>query len=123
MINLKKNDENLDLYPNTVLQRERNSPFFIMKDSSGTDGIPGEVSYPFNLPATDKNLRLLGFPHVMPATKTKVHNFLLDDNGMMISDGKLVIGTVTTDLNRNNTGSIAAHFNSGSSEFYKRIEN
>lgn len=122
MISLKKNSKVIDLFPNTVIQRERKSPFFIGKDSAGKDGIPGETTFPFKLPATDNNLRILDFPHLLPHLKTKLHDCTLDDNGILISDGKLVLDTVNNDLNRNNTGTIDSHFLSNSSEFYKKVE-
>ncbi len=123
MIGLRKQREYLDMYPGTMIQRERTSPFFIAKTSSGKDAIPGEVSFPFKLPPTDKNYRLLLYPHIMPQQKTKKHDMVLEDTGMQISAGKLVVDLIQSHLNKNNTGYIDSHFLSNSSEFYKNIEN
>jgi hypothetical protein len=121
-LGLKKDTDYLDLFPGTQIQRERNSPLFISKDSVGRDGIPGEVSFPFKLPLSDHNLRLLGYPHLLPSVKTKNHQVILENQGLQLSNGKLQIDTVAGNLNSNNTGFIDAHFLSNASEFYKRIE-
>ncbi|MFN4254530.1 MAG: hypothetical protein ACK4Q5_05950 [Saprospiraceae bacterium] len=54
MIQLFVNDETLDLRPDTSIGLELVSPAFV-EDS-------GSYSYPFDLPRTQKNLRLLGDP-------------------------------------------------------------
>jgi hypothetical protein len=121
MIGIKKGSENLDLLPGTQLQRERSSPIFLEQASDGKDAIPGEISYPFTLPLSDKNLRLLGFPDNLPIAKTLQHDVLLEDSGMQLSSGKLVIDGVAANLNKSNVGSIDCHILSNISEFWQRV--
>jgi hypothetical protein len=121
MIGIKKGNENLDLLPNTQLQRERNSPVFLDQTEDGRDGIPGEISYPFTLPLSDNNLRLLSFPDMLPMAKTLQHDVILEDSGMQISSGKLVLDGITANLNKNNVGSIDCHLLSNISEFWQRV--
>jgi hypothetical protein len=121
MIGIKKGNEYLDLQPNTQLQRERQSPVFLDQTEDGKDGIPGEISYPFTLPLSDRNIRLLNFPDMLPMVKTLQHDVLLEDSGMQLSNGKLVIDTVTSHLNKNNVGAIDCHILSNVSEFWQRV--
>lgn len=122
MIGIIIKGEGVDLYPGTVIQRERSSPFFISKSSSGKDGIPGEISYPFKLPPSDKNYRLLAWPHILPNIKTKSRPGILENDGLQLSAGSLIIDVIETNLQLNNKGYIDAHFLSNSSEFYLRIK-
>jgi hypothetical protein len=122
MIGIKKGTEYLDLQPNTQLQRERSSPVFLDQTEDGKDGIPGEISYPFTLPLSDKNIRLLNFPDTLPMVKTLQHDVLLEDGGMQLSSGKLVLDTITTNLNKANTGTIDCHILSNISEFWQRVK-
>lgn len=57
MIALKVAGGYLDLNPGTI-SVEISNPYF------NFDAVPGTTSYPFALPGTATNLRLLGFPHV-----------------------------------------------------------
>jgi hypothetical protein len=122
MIAILIKGEGLDMYPGTVIQRERLSPFFLSKSSDGKDGIPGEISYPFKLPPSDKNYRLLDWPHILPNVKTKVHTGILENDGMQLSAGRLVMDVIETNLQINNKGFIDAHFLSNASEFFVRIK-
>lgn len=122
MIGIKKNNEYFDLSPDTQLQRERNSPFFITQDSAGNDGIPGEVSYPIQLPLSDKNLRLTGYPDQLPSIKNVQHDVVLLTDNIAISAAKLYINNVEGHLLYNNKGKIDAELYSNASEFYKRIQ-
>lgn len=119
-IGIKKSGEYLDLLPGTRIQRERNSPLFI-DSSTGSDSIPGEVSYPFSLPLTDKNLRLLGYPDNLPASKTLAHDIILEESGMQLSGGKLIVEQVTSNLVKNNTGQLDGYILSNASEFWQRV--
>lgn len=121
MINIKIDNEYLDLYPDTVIQRERNSPFFLSK-SGGGDSIPGETSYPFDVPPTDKNLRLLGHPNVLAANRKREYDCLLYDNIAQISGGKLQLRNFDWNLNKNGIGKMQGVLLSNSSAFGKLIE-
>lgn len=59
MISVKYRNEWFDMNPNASLALELASPLF-------DDGIQtGGFSYPFSIPATAKNKRMLGFPHLV----------------------------------------------------------
>lgn len=122
MIGIKKSGEYLDLQPGTRIQRERSSPIFLEQTEEGKDSIPGEVSYPFTLPLSDKNLRLLGWPDQLPVSKTLQHDVILEDAGMQLSQGKLVINGVSAHLNKSNVGNIDCHILSNISEFWQRVK-
>lgn len=112
----------MDLQTGTRLQRERRSPIFLEQTDTGKDAIPGEVSYPFTIPLSDKNLRLLGWPDQLPVNKTLQHDVILEDAGMQLSQGKLIIDTVTAHMNKSNVGSIDCHILSNVSEFWQRVK-
>lgn len=121
-IAIRKNSEYLDLAPGTRIQRERSSPAFIETTEDGKDGIPGEISYPFTLPLSDANMRILGFPDQLPVMKKLQHDVILEDAGMPLSAGKLIINGVTSNLMKNNVGSIDTHILSNISEFWQRVK-
>ena len=121
-ISIKKGSQYLDLAPDTRIQRERSSPAFIEITEDGKDGIPGEISYPFTLPLSDNNMRLLGFPDQLPVVKNLQHDVILEDAGMPLSAGKLVINGVNSNLMKNNVGSIDTHILSNISEFWQRVK-
>lgn len=101
MIKLVTNNITLDLKEDAVLRRERNSPFFLTVTGDGKDGIPGEVSYPFDLPLTDGNVTALGHPNILPVERTKEQDATLSDDTLLVSQAKLVMGTTSTNLNTN----------------------
>ena len=121
MIGIKKNTEYLDLLPGTQIQRERESPVFLTQTESGKDGIPGEVSYPFTIPLTDKNLRLLKHPDSLPQAKELEHDIVLENAGMQLSAGKLVIESIQGHLVKNNVGVAEGYILSNVSEFWSRV--
>lgn len=62
-------EESLDLSPDTEVQLEINSPLF------ETDTLPGTLAYPFTVPDSPKNRRLLGFPGYLAATRPRNQQF------------------------------------------------
>jgi hypothetical protein len=122
MISIKKGSENLDMQPGTQLQRERQSPVFLDQTSDGKDGIPGEISYPFSLPLSDRNLRLMNYPDMLSISKELQHDVVLEDSGMQISAGKLILDGVTADQNKANVGNLDCHLLSNISEFWQRVK-
>lgn len=60
MIGIRYNNENLDLFPDNVIEMDLATPYFFEQQG---DLIPGSYSVPFSLPLTSKNLRLLDFPN------------------------------------------------------------
>ncbi len=121
MINIKIGSEFLDLPPNTQIQRERQSPFFLSM-GSGKDGIPGEVSYPFNIPLTDRNMRLLGYSDHLPAIRQKIFDQILFDDINQVSGGKLQMRDTTMSLNKPNAGQQQANLLCNSSAYFKLIQ-
>lgn len=59
MIDLRINNQSLDLYPDTSISMEENSSVF------SSDVMPGSFSMPFTIPASANNSRLLGFPEML----------------------------------------------------------
>lgn len=116
MLELRKEHIILETDRDLVIERERSSPFFSINE------IPGEVSIPFNLPASPVNILALGPVDEINVTKTATHDIILSDEGFQISHGKLAIEAVDTDLNHNQSGTISAYFLSNISEFYQRIK-
>lgn len=121
MIAIKINNEFLDLKPGTQVQRERLSPLFLSK-AGGKDGIPGEVSYPFQIPMTERNMRNLGYPDFLPAERTRLVDNVVFDDINQISAGKLQLGKTSFNLSRSNVGTIQANLLCNSSAFAKLIE-
>ena len=121
MIHIKINGEFLDVAPNTRIQRERNSPFFL-STKSGRDAIPAEVSYPFNLPLTDRNMRILGFTDVLPSIRVKQYEQILYDEINQITNGKLIMRATDFNLNGTNVGRQEANLLCNASAFFKLIE-
>lgn len=62
--------ESLDLSEDTEVQVEINSPLF------ETDQLPGTLIYPFTVPATPKNRRLLAFAGYLAATQVPNRRFV-----------------------------------------------
>lgn len=122
MIGIKKDTEYFDLLPGTQIQRERESPVFLTSSDDGKDGIPGEISYPFNLPLTDKNLRLLNNIDSLPKVKTLEHDIVLEDSGVQLSNGTLVIESLTSHLVKNNVGQAEGFILSNVSDFWSRVK-
>lgn len=119
MIGLKVKGEYLDLPPNAATQTERNSPLMI------GDEILGEFNYPINLPATEGNMRRLGFITELGAAKAG--KIMLDaeyeEYNMLLYKGTLVAEYVESDLNIPEQGVISAYFLTAISSFYSMARN
>ncbi|MCK5822031.1 MAG: hypothetical protein KAH17_09090 [Bacteroidales bacterium] len=79
MLILKVNDESLDLLPDAVISIDEQSSVF------GSNSIPGGFSFPFSLPNTPKNSRILNFPD----RPTIVNNSNRDFDFQLYHSGKL----------------------------------
>ncbi|MGI4866118.1 MAG: hypothetical protein ACRYFZ_19495 [Janthinobacterium lividum] len=64
--------ESLDLSPDTEVEVEISNPLF------ETDTLPGALIYPFTVPNTPKNRRLLAFPGYLAATRVRNQFFVCD---------------------------------------------
>lgn len=58
MIELRISGQAVDLDPRTVITIEQNNPAYLGED---IDVLPGEFSYPFTLPLTNHNRRIIGY--------------------------------------------------------------
>lgn len=99
----------LDLYPDTAISIKFLSPLF---NDTGTH------SFPFTLPATKQNLKILGFPHRIEryqSVKDIQYPLQIFAGGLLILDGNLVI-TEADPLN------IECYFKSGNGDFWSAIE-
>src|SRR5688500_9661184 len=88
-----------------------------------TEEVLGEFSLPFDVRATDKNLRLLNYAGIM---ERRIDNIGIDaiihDNGLPVMRGKIKIEKPTVNLNNVKDGTISCYFLSGISSFYQDIK-
>src|SRR5688572_6975454 len=96
MIGIKVKGEYLDLSQQPRTQTERNTPL------TAGDEILGEFTYPQNIPATERNMRLLGFITELGAVKTREkikQDAEYEEYNMLLYKGTLVAEYVQADLN------------------------
>lgn len=87
MLELKVNHTNLDLFPNTSIPLELNSPVF-----SSVGELAKSFSYSFRLPKTDVNQIALGFPDEIDSDQDQATIIAeVYFNGLEIVSGDLVI--------------------------------
>lgn len=117
-LGIRIGDEWLDLAPGALLEMEQENPFLQF-----TDELIGEFSLPFEVLATAKNMRLLGYPGTM---EIKVGNTGIEaviyDNGIPSIRGKIKIEKPSIDLNNTENGKISVYFLSGASSFWQDIK-
>jgi hypothetical protein len=115
MLDIKINNEALDIAPGTELQMERESPIFQF-----TDEIQGGYSLPFNVKNTSPNLRLLGYPAVLQRRVTKVGiDAETFDNAIPSLKGKIKIEKVNVDVNISERSDISCYFLTDAADFYQ----
>lgn len=111
-------NEFLDLQPGTSLELEQENILLQFGDE-----IQGEFSYPFDVRATDKNMRLLNYAGIM---ERRIDNTGIDaivfDGGMPWQRGKIKIEKPTINLNNVKDGVISCYFLSGVSSFFQDIK-
>ncbi|WP_191906492.1 hypothetical protein [Hymenobacter baengnokdamensis] len=71
-LDFRLGDESLDLAAETEIQLEITSPLF------ETDTLPGTLVYPFTVPNTPKNRRMLGFPGFLAVAGVRNQLFVCD---------------------------------------------
>lgn len=117
---IRKNEEFFDLNPGQ-LKRERNNPFFLT-DIDGTSAIPGDYSFPFNLPLTDKNARLLNYPNMLQADLTFSQDVeLVDETGVALP-AKLNLAAANLHLNIAKASQQSCYLLMNSSAFFMLIK-
>lgn len=110
--------EFLDLLPGTQLELEEENPFLQLGEQ-----LLGPYSYPFDVPNTDKNLRLLKFAAILAAEKpASIEDVILWENGIQHSIGSIRIEQINGDINDQLTGTTSLYFLTGSASFWQSIE-
>lgn len=106
--------EFLDLFPATEIEIEEPNPYL----QNGTD-VTGPFSLPFEVPHTERNIRLLGLVMMLTAKKIAVSiPAIVFENGVQHSHGVLKVEAVKGSLNDLKTGSTSLYYLIGSSAFY-----
>lgn len=117
-LDISINNEFLDLPTGAELEMEQENPFLQLNDE-----LIGEFSFPFEVLATPKNMRLLGFPGTM---EVRVENTGIEaviyDNGIPSIRGKIKIEKPTIDMNNMSNGRISIYFLSGAASFWQDIK-
>ncbi|MFH0760705.1 MAG: hypothetical protein V2A67_04310 [Bacteroidota bacterium] len=87
MLRLSVSGEDLDLFPDETITLEEESPVFEI------DSIPGGFSFPFSIPITPRNRRILGFPERIEKAEpmTVEQSFTLYHSGILRSSGTLSV--------------------------------
>jgi hypothetical protein len=119
MLGFKIGTEFLDLPPGLVLEMEDTNPFLQFNDE-----IIGGYSFPFEVKASPKNLRLLNYAAVfqkrIDVTGIDAQCF---ENGLQTSVGKIKIEKPTINLNSVGEGMISCYYLTGNASFYQDIKN
>lgn len=118
MLGIQINGEFLDLLPGTTMELQRENPFLQF-----TEQLTGEYSYPFQVRATEKNLRLLNYAGVVQRELNGDGiDALIYDNAIQTYAGKIKIEKASIDLNKTSKGLISCFFLTGSSGFWQEIK-
>jgi len=117
MIQFKVNGEFLDLLPGTVIQMEEENPYLQFDDE-----VRGSYSFPFSIPVTERNMRLLGFPTRLHSVKTRKIDAICYDNDLQHSVGYIKIETSRGNLNAWKKGSISCYYLIASSYFFQDVK-
>lgn len=116
---LKIKGEFIDLLPNTVLELEEENPFLQL-----TNEVQGQYSLPLSIPATEKNMRLLGYPNLLNIKKSTTGiEAVCITNGLQHSRGQVKLESGQSNLNASSRGTISIYYLFGISDFYKYVEN
>lgn len=117
MLGFLINGEYLDLFPDTVLELESNNTFLNFEDT-----IAGSYSLPFDLPVTERNMRLLSYPAYFQTRISNTVNCICIRNGIQHSTGKLRMEQIQHHLNDYRKGKLSVYYLFGSSDFYQEIK-
>ena len=119
MLDVRVNNESLDLLPGAQIELEQNNPYLVFDNS-----IPGEFSLPLEVPATPKNLRLTNYSAVVQkVVDTKGIDVTVFDGGFQHSRGKLKVEKVAHNLNRGQSSRLSFFYLTGVSDFFQEIKN
>jgi hypothetical protein len=119
MLGIKIGTEFLDLPPGLTIEQEEPNPFLQFSDQ-----VTGGYSFPFEVKATPKNLRLLQYAGLL---QKRIDNTGIDaqifENGIQTNIGKIKIEKPTNNLNRVQDGSISCYLLTGYASFYQDVKN
>ncbi len=119
MLQLKYNNEFLDLAPDHNSEMEKNSPLFL-----GLDTLLAEYSTPIALKYSDKNARLLGYLFFDITVKTKkTFEVEIYSNRTFITRSSLIIESAGMNFRFASKSSIAGYLLTGISNFFIYIKN
>lgn len=118
MIDIRINNESLDLPPNIVLQLERLNPFLQFNNE-----ISGSYSFPFTVLNTDTNARLLQYAGVY---QKKIDTVPIDvtvyDSGIPLYKGKLKVERPVHDMNFSSRSTISCYILTDAADFWQDIK-
>lgn len=118
MLAIKVNNEYLDLLPGTQMEVEENNSFLQFGDE-----VVGEYSFPFDVPNTAKNNRLLNYAGVI---QKNVNNTGIDalvyDSGFQHSKGRLKFEKIQHNLNHGPNNRLSCYYLTGSSYFWQDVK-
>ncbi|RYZ62353.1 MAG: hypothetical protein EOO14_02545, partial [Chitinophagaceae bacterium] len=118
MLGIQVNGEFLELNPGTQLELYQDNPFLQLGDE-----LRGDVSLPFEVKCTPKNMRLLQHAGLLQKRiDTAGVEAVLFDNGVQHSTGRLKVEKPSVHLNMVDKGSISLYYVSGVSSFYQDIK-
>ena len=118
MVGIQIGNEFLDLPPGTVMEIENANPFLQFNNE-----ITGAFSLPFQVPATEKNLRLLQYAAIAQKKVTgNAIDAIVYDNSLQLGIGKVKIEKANINLNKIRKGVISCYFLQGSSNFFQDIK-
>jgi hypothetical protein len=117
MIGIKIGGEFLDLQ-NVVLDSQEENPYLQFME-----GMKGPFTFPFNLQATDKNMKLLQYAPVLPVRRSKLNiPAVLFEHGITHSRGSLKIDGFDGNLNRVHETTTSWYYTYGVSSFYDLVK-
>lgn len=117
MIAFKINGEFLDLLPGTQLELEEENPLLQFNDE-----VKGSHSFPFDIPITEKNARILGFTHRTQAAGVDKYDAICYDNDLQHSVGYVKIENIKSNLNAYKSGRISCYYLISSSYFFQDVK-
>jgi hypothetical protein len=119
MLEIRINNEPLDLADGTVLDMEVVNPFLQFSDS-----LIGGWSFPFQVRYTERNLRLLNYSGIFQKqVDNSGINASVYDSGLFLFQGKIKIERSTINLNNHQRTVISCYLLTDAADFYQSIKN
>lgn len=119
MLDLRINNESLDLPPSAQMEVEENNPYLQF-----TSEVKGQNSWPITIKATPTNIRLTNWAGIF---QKRITNSGIDalcfDTGLQHSVGKIMFEKLTHNLNRAQDGDMSLYYLTGTSYFWQDLQN